>query len=125
MKKTKLTARDRAVARRKEAVEAYELAYMAWPETSEKWGNQFVEQQLRRLADEMVQAVQADLQAEMDEAKAWAELSAAQDALKAARYAHEQAGWAFPETRLALYSALCEAESAESLALFRLGEVRS
>lgn len=98
---------------------------MAWPETSVKWGDQFVTDQLRRLAAEMVSAVQADLQAEMNEAKAWAELSAAQDALKAAWYAYEQAGSAFPDAVRGLRSALAQAESAESLALFRLGEVRS
>lgn len=123
--KTKLTARDRAAQRRIEAVEAYELAYRAWPETSTKWGDQFVTDQLRRLADEMVQAVQADLQAEMNEAKAWAELLTARDALKVAEYHLKHSGSAFPDAVRGLRSAVAQAESAESLALFRLGEVRA
>jgi len=125
MKQTKLTARDRAVARRKAAVEAYETAYMAWPETSTKWGNQFVEQQLRRLADEMVQAVQADLQAEMDEATAKAELLAAQADLKTAEYHLKQAGTAFPDARRGLCEAVAQAEAAAAAAMFRLIEVRA
>ena len=125
MKTTKLTARDRAEVRRRAAIEAYEAGYRAWPETSARYGAEYTSTVLRNLAEAMVEAIQADVQAEMSEAEALAELLAAQEALKVAEYRSAQAGTAFPDAVLLARSALAQAETAEALALFRLGEVRA